>query len=122
MVTYVRNVAVNEEYLLEVEQEGALPRGGLIHPAIVNIQDLLDEEMSAIRDEFGKDEDDWFHLTVHEYDTFGTDGALYDILVYGQSDFGFGASLGVRIEDQLAEAGYFLEHLHGGIFRIVPAL
>ncbi len=54
-------------------------------------------------------EDLGLYYTFHEPDQVSVDGTLYDVLAYGQAEFGYGKQLYREIDERLAEAGYLME-------------
>ena len=59
--------------------------------------------------------------SFHNNKSIAVDGNLYDILVYGRSEFNYGNDLYVKIQNIVNNAGYFLEYEGQGIFNIVIA-
>ena len=57
----------------------------------------------------------WFH----DDKSIAVDGMLYDILVYGCSDFGYGKELDTKINKLVHDAGYYLEYAGQGVYNIV---
>lgn len=79
-------------------------------------------------DKFVKDEDDFwkrempkhkhetnisFPYTFHDNKSVSVDSVLYEILNYGQADFGYGRQLGEKIYNELKKAGYYMDNING---------
>jgi hypothetical protein len=52
--------------------------------------------------------------SFHARDQVTVDSNLYDVLSYGQSDYGFGSSLYKKLNENLEAAGYGMENYGGG--------
>lgn len=57
--------------------------------------------------------------TFHDKNSVSVDGDLYDILAYGQADYGVGKDLHQQIHDNLKQAGYYLEAETGSDYVFV---
>ncbi len=55
----------------------------------------------------------------HDDDRVAFDGTLYDIINYGQADYGFGKRLGILIHEGLEKEGYYYELETNSILIIV---
>ena len=58
-------------------------------------------------------------LYFHDKTSISVDGTLYDILQYGNADFGYGRELHSDINNKLLKAGFYLENQGSGIYNIV---
>jgi hypothetical protein len=56
-------------------------------------------------------------FTFHEPDQVSVDGNLFDILNYGQADFGFGRELYDELNERLESAGILMENENGCDWR-----